>query len=700
MDKTSVPGIPIEPKSGLDERFREVMDAAPVMIWVSDTNKLCVWFNRPWLEYTGRTMAEEFGNGWAEGVHPDDFDDCLRIYTSCFDARAPFQMQYRLRRHDGAYRWIDDTGIPRYARDGTFLGYIGSCVDVHASKVAEEQLQTLKQALELRIVEKTVELETEVARRGVVEAKIEADVTAQKHTEAALATSEHLFRLLVQGVVDYAIYMLDPKGVITSWNPGAQRIKGYSAGEVIGRNYAMFYTEDSRAAGLPAKNLEIATRDGKYAGEGWRVRKDGTRFWANVVLDPIRDETGELVGFAKITRDMSEQRAMQEQLNKAREELFQTQKLEALGQLTGGVAHDFNNLLTIILGNIDTAQRRIDTGTSPEQLKRFLTNAQTGARRAATLTQRLLAFARRQPLDPKTLNVNKFLTTMGEFLQRTLGEQIDVETVGGAGVWQIEADAAQLESTLLNLALNARDAMPNGGKLTLESSNTYLDADYCRSNPEVSAGQYVLISVSDTGTGMTPETMTRAFEPFFTTKTMGQGTGLGLSQVYGFVKQSGGHVKVYSEVGEGTTVKIYLKRHFGEGQSADASQNEMPGAQDGETILVVEDDHAVLDYITEVLSDLKYYVLRASDGQAALRYINDRARRIDLLLTDVVMPGMSGRALAEQAARARPGIKVLFMTGYSQNAIVHQGRLDRGVQLIQKPLSQDQLAERVRDLLG
>jgi PAS domain S-box-containing protein len=527
----------------------------------------------------------------------------------------------------------------------------------------------------------------------------EEPVTPQEALDA-LIDSERRFRILVQGVVDYAIYMLDPDGIVTNWNVGAERIKGYRADEIIGQHFSKFYTEEDRVAGVPARGLATAAREGKFESEGWRVRKNGERFWASVVVDAIRDENGELLGFAKVTRDMTERRKAQEELNEAREQLFQMQKLEAVGQLTGGIAHDFNNLLTIVIGNVEMAQRNLEKsqGTSSQQILRLLGNALAGAKRAATLTQRLLAFARRQPLDPKPLDVNKFIAGMGDFLRRTLGEQISVEVVGFGGLWPIEVDSVQLESAILNLALNARDAMPDGGKLTVEATNVYLDERYGRKNPDITPGQYVMISVTDTGTGMSAQTLARAFEPFFTTKIVGQGTGLGLSQVYGFVKQSGGNVKVYSEPGEGTTIKIYLPRISSEVADAHFEAEEVVPAA-GETILVVEDEPAVLDYIVELLSHLNYQVLPAGDGETALKYLRDTNVTIDLMLSDVVMPDMHGREVAEQARQIRPDLKVLFMTGYPQNAIVHQGRLEPGFQLIQKPLSEGQLASRIRDLL-
>jgi CheY-like chemotaxis protein len=381
--------------------------------------------------------------------------------------------------------------------------------------------------------------------------------------------------------------------------------------------------------------------------------------------------------------------------------MLQAQKMEAVGQLTGGVAHDFNNLLMVIIGNLEIAQRNADSPQpSVTRQRRSISAALQGARRATTLTQRLLAFARRQPLNPKPLDLNRFIAGEVEFLQRSLGETIEVEAVGSAGLWQVEVDADQLEATLLNLAVNARDAMPTGGKLTIETSNAFLDEEYCRANPEVLSGQYVQISMTDNGTGMSKEVMDRAFEPFFTTKAVGQGTGLGLSQVYGFIKQSNGHVKIYSEAGQGTAVKIYLPRLQSEVvlDQEDAEHDPVPG-EPGETILVVEDDADVRAYLVETLRDLDYRVLRAQDSNAALGFIEQTDIRISLMLTDVVLPGMSGRDLAREAQRLRPSLKVLFMTGYSRNAIVHQGRLDPGVELVQKPVTQEQLATRIRRIL-
>ena len=380
------------------------------------------------------------------------------------------------------------------------------------------------------------------------------------------------------------------------------------------------------------------------------------------------------------------------------EALRQSQKMEAVGQLTGGVAHDFNNILQIIIGNLDTLQRNLPQDAGRQQ--RAAANAMKGARRAASLTQRLLAFSRRQPLDPRPININALVSTLSELLQRTLGEAIAVEVVTGAGLWGVEVDPNELESAILNLAVNARDAMPEGGKLTLETCNASIDQAYAKTHAEVLPGQYVAICVSDTGTGMDDATLNQAFEPFFTTKAVGKGTGLGLSQVYGFVKQSGGHVKIYSEIGEGTTVKVYLPRHTGEGEAVDDHEaDHLPKGGSQESVLVVEDDDDVRTYSAETLRELGYRVLEAHDGPSALRLL-ERQPHVDLLFTDVVLPGgMTGAQVAAQARDLRPDLKVLFTTGYARNAIIHHGRLDKGVQLITKPFSYSELAAKVRDVL-
>jgi PAS domain S-box-containing protein len=567
---------------------------------------------------------------------------------------------------EGGVRWLAISGS-KVPDDGNTLRC--TCLDVTRQKELELQLFELGEAVEARVRARAQELEA---------------------SYISLHESERRFRLLVEAVTDYAIFMLDPAGNVVNWNPGAERLKGYTAAEILGQHFSRFYTDEDRAAELPWRFLDQAATHGKFEGEGWRVRKDGSRFWANVVIHAIR-EAGQLLGFAKVTRDLTERRQAEEQLRQA-------QKMEAIGQLTGGIAHDFNNLLTVISGNLETLQRRL-RARAEDGLDRYVASALQGASRAALLTNQLLAFSRRQPLEPATISVNALVTRTAELLRRTLPEAIAMETVLAAGVWNTFVDANQLENTLLNLAVNARDAMPDGGRLTIEAANTYLDARYA-ALADVPPGQYVGVFVSDTGTGMTPDTVARAFEPFFTTKEFGRGTGLGLSQVYGFVRQSGGHVKIYSEPGAGTTVKIYLPRQHGEGARDEAAAAATPAPRgEGETILVVEDQPEVRGFVIGLMRELNYQVLDASDAAGALLLLESRPD-ITLLFTDVGLPGgMNGRQLADAAVARRPDLKVLFTSGYARNAIVHHGRLDPGVQLITKPFTFAGLAVKLRQVL-
>jgi PAS domain S-box-containing protein len=535
---------------------------------------------------------------------------------------------------------------------------------------AEQALQALNDTLEQRVAERALQLEASFA---------------------ALRESERRFRLLVEAVTDYAIYMIDPDGYVVKWNPGAERLKGYADAEIVGQHFSKFYPEEDRLSGLPERVIATAAATGNYVGEGWRVRKDGSRFWASVVLNAIRDQQGQLLGFAKVTRDLTEKRAADEQLHQA-------QKMEAIGHLTGGIAHDFNNLLTVITGNMETLQRRLPQH-GDERLHRYVDSALLASSRAAVLTHHLLAFSRRQPLEPKQVSVDALITGISEMLRRTLGENITVETVLAGGLWATFVDANQLENSLLNLAVNARDAMPDGGKLTIEAVNVYLDDDYA-ATADVPAGHYVGLFVRDTGAGMPPEVVAQAFDPFFTTKEIGQGTGLGLSQVYGFVKQSGGHVKIESAVSAGTTVRIYLPRLLvSDGSTDDPAIDRSVPRANGETILMVEDEAGVRRFAVEMLRELGYRVLDAPDGATGLRVL-DAHPEITLLFTDVGLPGgMNGRRLADEALLRRPDLKVLFTSGYTGDAIVHHGRLDPDVQLIVKPFTFDGLATRLRRVL-
>ena len=522
-----------------EQRFRNMAENSPVMMWITDANGYCSYLNKAWYTFTGQTEQEATGFGWLDATHPDDRAKAQLSFTEATSQQGPFRIEYRLRDRDGEYRWAIDAASPRFSATGEFLGYIGSVVDITERKRAEETLQNINETLKQRVAE---EID---ARSGVEEA------------------------------------------------------------------------------------------------------------------------------------------------------LRQAQKMESLGQLTGGIAHDFNNMLNVVIGNLDMLQRRLDRGDT--NVQRLASFALEGANRAAQLTERLLAFARQQPLKPEPINANKLVAGMSDLLHRTLGETIRTETVLAGGLWRIHTDSNQLESAILNLAVNARDAMTQGGKLTIETANAHLDDDYAASHVGVPQGQYVLIAITDTGTGMTPAIIQRAFDPFFTTKSVGKGTGLGLSQVHGFVHQSGGHVKIYSEVGQGTTVKIYLPRFYGTDEPNLAVRPQVPLSGSGKTILVVEDEDGVRRVSVEALKELGYHVLEANNAARALQLLDDHPE-VTILFTDVVMPEVNGRMLADEARQRRPDLKVLFTTGYTRNAIVHNGVLDPGVQLIGKPFNLEQLARKLLEL--
>jgi PAS domain S-box-containing protein len=483
-------------------------------------------------------------------------------------------------------------------------------------------------------------------------AKITRDVTERKAAEQALYESEQRFRLLVQGVHDYAIYMLDPTGRVTNWNTGAERIKGYKADEIVGRHFSRFYTEEDRATGEPARALATALAEGKYEKEAWRVRSDGTRFFAHVVLDPIRRDDGELIGFAKITRDITERRNAQIELEEARAALFQAQKLQALGELTGGIAHDFNNLMTVIRGSADLLRR----GDLPDEKRsRYLEAIVETADRAAALTGQLLAFSRRQRLKPEVIDLNLRLDAFAEMLERTLGGQVDVRLELAEGLWTTEADPTQLETALLNAAINARDAMPEGGTLSIRTCNA-----------GEKEGDFVVVELSDTGTGMPEEVLSRAYEPFFTTKPVGKGTGLGLSQIHGFAAQSGGRTELSSTAGKGTTLRLFLPRADREAAPPAAAA---PAARrgDGRCVLLVEDNDHVRAFAEQLLADLGYEVVSAACAEEALERLE--GRDVDIVFSDIVMPGMSGLDLARLLAERRPGLPVVLATGYSEETV-------------------------------
>ncbi|ACL63282.1 hybrid sensor histidine kinase/response regulator [Methylobacterium nodulans] len=500
-------------------------------------------------------------------------------------------------------------------------------------------------------------------------AKVTRDITKRQAAQQALRETEERFRLLVQGVRDYAIFMLSPEGIVTNWNSGAQRIKGYSEAEIIGQHFSRFYTEEDRAAGVPARALETAARVGKFEAEGWRVRRDGTRFWASVLIDAIRDETGRLVGFAKVTRDITERRNAQQALEKTQAALFQAQKMEALGGLSAGIAHDFNNLLTVVLGNLDLLRR------APEERRaRLIDNAMQAVEQGRKLTQQLLAFGRSQTLRPEVVDVTRLILGMNDMLKQSLRGDIGIVLDLAEDLWPVEVDPAQLQIALINLAVNARDAMPKGGQFRIKTENV--------TTHDGKVAQSVAISVSDTGHGMSPDVLARAFEPFFSTKEVGKGTGLGLPQVYGFAQQSNGSVRVTSEVGHGTTFTISLPRTSAQVPDATGPQRTAGKPVRLLRILLVEDNSQVADATASVLMERGHSVVSAGTAAEAL-YILNSGQPFDLVLSDLVMPGgMNGLELAKHIRSRWPALPVLLATGYSDQAAT---ATREGFLLISKP---------------
>ncbi len=516
-------------------------------------------------------------------------------------------------------------------------------------------------------------------------AKITRDLTERREAEEELRRSEELFRRLVEGVTDYAIYMLDPSGIVSNWNAGAQRIKGYGPHEIVGQHFSIFYTDEDRSRGEPARSLAIAEREGRFEAEAWRQRKDGSRFWANVVIDAIREPSGRLLGFAKITRDISERREAQLALDRAREALLHSQKIEAIGKLTGGVAHDFNNLLTVVLGSLDLLRRYVP---DDPRITRLLDNALQGAQRGATLTQRMLAFARRQELDLRPVDLVELTRGMRDLLQRSLGPQIAIETRFPLSLDNVTADPQQLETALLNLAINARDAMPGGGVLTIAARNDVTVGD-ARLRP----GRYVRLTLRDTGEGMDADTLARATEPFFTTKGTGKGTGLGLSMVHGMVEQLGGQLILHSTPGEGTTAELWLPAAEQPAAAADSAAL-TPAIEQTQalTILAVDDDALVLANTRAMLEDLGHAVIMAYSAEQALERL-ERTPAIDLVITDHAMPRMTGSDLAKKIKAHNPDMPIILATGYAELPTDADATLPR----LSKPYRQDALAQAVAD---
>jgi PAS domain S-box-containing protein len=516
-------------------------------------------------------------------------------------------------------------------------------------------------------------------------AKVTRDFTARRAAEEALRLSEERFRLLMESVTDCAITMLDPAGRVASWNAGGRRLKGYEPEEIVGEHVSKFYTEEDKAAGLPQLGLDTAAREGRFEKEGVRIRKDGSRFWAHVVIEPVRDASGALVGFAKVVRDVTERKQAEQRLEEAREALFQSQKLEAVGRLTGGVAHDFNNLLTVVLGSLEMLERKLPDDPA---LKRLLTRAIEGAKRGASLTQRMLVFARQGELDPKPVDVASLVRDMTDLMKRSLGEAIKLRIHLPSALPRVVVDADQFELALLHLLANAREAMPNGGTVRIEAHEERIGA----LPGALPAGGYIRLSVADDGVGMDAETLRRAKEPFFTTKAIGKGAGLGLSMAHRLAEHSNGALTLTSEVGKGATAELWLPVAPAAQDEAEAQDEDAPAG--GLSILAVDDDPLVLMNTVAMLEEMGHRVLPATRGVEALEILR-RLRAVDLLLTDVMMPEMTGLELARRASEARPNLPILLVTGYADLPSGGQKLLR-----LAKPFSLAELAQAVEEAMG
>ena len=639
-----------------EDLLRSVAQATPNHVWTARPDGELDWFNSRAFDYTGLAPGTLEGGEWVGIVHPDDVAAAATRWGAAIASGQTYEIEFRLRRHDGAYRWHISRAVPVRGARGEITRWIGTNTDIQDQKSAAEALALQNETLEQRVAERTVERDR-----------------LWRNTQDLLAVT-------------------DADGIILAVNHAWTTHLEWTQAELIGTPFTDITHPDDLAVTRAqfAELLEtpltvsfefrLRRRDGQYEWFGWTGAFEGGRVYAN-------------------GRHTTMERAQAEALAKSQDALRQAQKMEAVGQLTGGIAHDFNNMLAIVIGSLDIATRRLRRGDTA--VERYLQNAHEGASRAATLTQRLLAFSRQSPLSPSVLNLNSLVANMSELLRRTLGEPVILETVLAGGLWCTHADPNQLESAILNLAVNARDAMPGGGKLTIETANAHLDDHYAASEPGLAAGHYVMIAVSDMGEGMDAETLKRVFDPFFTTKPVGKGTGLGLSMVYGFARQSGGHVRIYSEPGSGTCVKIYLPRHFGSVPQAagTALAKSIPtAASDAEIVLVVEDDERVRLMSCNALRELGYTVFEASSGEEALR-LYSRLERVDVVFTDVVMPGLSGRQLADSLRAVSARVKVLYTTGYTRNAVVHNGVLDEGVAFLAKPFSVEALAVKLRAVL-
>ncbi|WP_238193033.1 hybrid sensor histidine kinase/response regulator [Methylobacterium frigidaeris] len=639
-----------------EARFQAIANSIDQMVWSTRADGYHDYYNQRWYDFTGVTPGSTDGEEWEDIVHPEDRERTWKVWGESLATGEPYRIEYRLRHHSGQYRWTLGRALPMRDGAGLITRWFGTCTDIQDIVEAREVLARSREELEALVAERT-------------------------------ADRDRMWRLSTD-IMLVARY----DATIEAVNPAWTSLLGWGERDLVGGAFMDLVHPDDVAATLAevgklSEGLTTLRFVNRYR------HKDGSYRWLSWTAVPAENL------IHAVGRDITAEKEAAQALADTEEALRQSQKMEAVGQLTGGIAHDFNNLLTGITGSLELMQTRMSQGRLTD-LDRYMAAAQGASKRAAALTHRLLAFSRRQTLDPKPTDVNALIHGMEELIRRTVGPSVHIEVVGSAGLWSALVDSSQLENALLNLCINARDAMPDGGRITVETANRWLDDRIARER-DMSVGQYLSLCVTDTGTGMTPDVIAKAFEPFFTTKPIGQGTGLGLSMIYGFVRQSGGQVRIYSEVGQGTTVCLYLPRHHGDAPGSERMPDlaGAPRAERGETVLVIDDEPSIRMLVTEVLEDLGYTAIEAADGPSGLRVLQSDAR-IDLLVTDVGLPGgMNGRQVADAARVTRPDLKVLFITGYAENAAVGNGYLDCGMQVLTKPFAMEALASRIRDLI-
>ena len=637
-----------------EEKFRSFAQLAPNHMWTSPADGQLDWFNEQTLRYSGMDMAALCGTGWATLVHPDDLARAKSTWAAALRSGQNYEVEFRIRRADGVYRWHLVRALPVRNAGGAIVRWVGTNTDIEDQRADRDKLRAINATLERRVDERT------------------------RERERMWTNSPDLMA------------MIDEHGSFVDVNPAWKCALGWDREQVVGRRIdALIHpqdharTEDALARAtvgvLPTFECRVLHADGSHRIVAWTAAPDGKTVFA-------------------FGRDITADRERSDALAKAEEQLRQAQKMEAIGKLTGGIAHDFNNMLASIYGSIQLMQRKLAAGKQ-DGFEKLLERASASSQRAAALTQRLLAFARRQALETRRVDVCALIDSLDDMMRRTLGPHITLQIRHPQDAWPARIDSGQLESSLLNLVINARDAMPDGGELGIEVANCQIDDAYAATQVELAPGEYVAVSVGDSGVGMSESVIARAFEPFYTTKPIGQGTGLGLSMVYGFVKQAGGHVRIQSEPGRGTTVTLYLPRDLSDGEAEPApARVAVEGAQAGESILVVEDEPSVREIIVSVLAELGYAYAEAGDAESALVLL-DGPRHFDLLVSDVGLPGLNGRQLAEIAMGKRPELKVLFVTGYAEQAAVQSRFLSDNMQMITKPFVVDELAQRIRTIL-